>query len=123
MTVAEQLAEALAKLKVAPAVEPKPKVRTDEDSFGQDDEAEKVFLPVDMQYLPDGRLAIIFPAEIPYSLTRDTTSRSRRSVVCRLSDPDGVPGVLVGSNGKQLPVTFNLSSTLNISASAVKVGR
>lgn len=97
----------------------KPKLVTNADQFGSDEDAGKPFMSCEMRVI-DGRIAILLPEDLPYSLTRDTSSRNRRLLVCKLDDPNGVEWEL--SHGdKAIPVKISLSSTLNVSAQAIKV--
>ena len=102
----------------------KPKIATTADSFGQADaESAKPTVNCTMTVDESGNLHIVLPP-MAYSQTRDTSSRSRRTVYAK--GDEAIDGFIAHTDadgnltGKMIPVTFSLTG-LNLSAAARKV--
>ena len=100
----------------------KPTIPTGADEFGTGKDGSKPFIKASMSLDSEsGDILIRVPYGILYTDTRDTTSRNRRVAVARLDDPNGVETVIIHPSGADIPVKITLSSTLNLSVSALKV--
>ena len=106
----------------------KAKIHTTMEAFGTAEEDGKPILTCTMEADADGRIHIILPKIVTYDQTRDTSSKNRRSVVCRLDGTGGLEGFLYPppdkdgnvNEDKAILVRISLSSTLNLSYTAVK---